>query len=69
MTWKQTITLRRKYERLHKAKIFLALQEQLKDVLNEINPGVLDVLPSKINTVVNNNSIKKKQTEKHSSLL
>lgn len=59
MTWKQTITLRRKYERLHKAKIFRALQEQLKDVLNEINPGVLDVLPSKINTVVNNNSIKK----------
>jgi hypothetical protein len=33
--------------------------EQLKDVLREIGPGVLDVLPQKINSVVGNNSIKK----------
>ena len=59
MTWRQTITLRRKYERLHKAKIFKALIEQLNDVLKEVNVGVLDVLPEKINTIVNNNSIKK----------
>lgn len=59
MTWRQTIILRRKYIRLHKAKIFKALQEQLNDVLSEVNPGVLDVLPEKIKTIVSNNSIKK----------
>jgi hypothetical protein len=59
MTWKQIERIRRKYERIHKRKIFNALQEQLKDVLKEVNVGILDVLPQKINTIVSDKSIKK----------
>lgn len=59
MTWKEIERKRRKYERIHKAKIYRALMDQLADVLREINPGVLDILPEKIKTIVNNNSIKK----------
>lgn len=59
MTWKETIRLRSRFERIHKRKIYDALMEQLKDVLTEINPGVLDVMDQKIITIVSNNSIKK----------
>ena len=58
MTWKEIERLRRRFERVHKRKIFDALMDSLKDVLKEINPGVLDILPEKINTIVSNNSLK-----------
>lgn len=59
MTWKETERLRRRLERVHRRPVFLALMEQLNDVLKEVNPGVLDVLPEKINTIVSNKSVKK----------
>jgi len=59
MTWRQIERYRRKYERIHKRKIYDALMQQLKDLLEEINPGVLDIIPEKINSVVSDNSVKK----------
>jgi len=58
MTWKEIERLRRRFERIHKRNIYNALMEQLKDVLNEIGPGVLDILPEKIKTIVSNKSIR-----------
>lgn len=59
MTWKEITRLRNKFERLHKRKIYDALMDQLREVLKEINPGVLDMLDQKIPTIVSNNSVKK----------
>lgn len=58
MTWRDTNRRRKKYERRHKGKIYKALMQQLTDVLTEVNAGILDILPEKINTIVSNNSVK-----------
>ena len=59
MTWKQILILRRRFERIHKGKIYKALMDQLNDVLHEVNVGVLDVLPEKIKTIVSDKSVRK----------
>lgn len=39
--------------------MYNALMDQLQDVLKEVNVGVLDILPEKINTIVSNKTVKK----------
>lgn len=59
MTWQQIERIRKKYQRIHRKKVYDALMDQLQEALKVIGEGSLENLPEKIKQVVSDKMIKK----------